>query len=169
MNNETKPIEKQMTDDTAWLWRKRDLAIYSEDELLRAAKERETVRMQNERAARENLLVNQEVEKKYYEDLMRSCTTGTPEERFARALIRMSRKGLFVETLFGTDEQKTQSIVTLLRLHNISIRDGKEKLTADDYERGLSLFVSDPFIRKGHAADMRKTMFPDTPSKEKIR
>jgi hypothetical protein len=161
-NNNVEEQPKQADDTLTWTWRKQThVDTLTEDEIKRVLKEKQDHRLQQDREREEHRRATLEVEKKFYDDLLKDCTSGTPEERLPKALIRAAQKGCFLVTP-ARPQRRVQTLKEYFRLHNITIKDGKEKLTSSDYRKAYmeqELFVMDVFIHKGEV----NPTHPNTP------
>ena len=144
-----------------WIDRKnRHVTELSESELLRVAEEKKQKRLAQEKEMRETAAARVEIEKRYWDDIEKSCLDGDPLERFARCLMRMANQNLLVNTMAAPAE-KQRRIVQLLRLHGIQIRDSKEKIPITGFMQNADMFVEDMFVRKCDVVLTRRVMFPE--------
>jgi hypothetical protein len=133
--------------------------LFTPDELKRLLAEKEAREQQQKKETIETQKAVQQREKQYYDDLQKSCLDGDPTERFARALIRMSLKGVFGLNPMQDPRDKARIIAELLRFHGVQIRDSKEKPKREDFERTI-YFVDDPYVKKGDVVLIKRAMFP---------
>jgi hypothetical protein len=153
---------KKETEDMKW-WEKKwktAPANLNEAELLRLAEEQKQERLAREKELRETQLATEKRNAEFWRDIEKSCKDGTPEERFAVCLIRMSAQNLLVTTYMPLQE-KQRRIVQMLRLHGVKITDSKEKIPLTSYMGASDLFSSDVFVRKGDIVQTRRSMFPE--------
>jgi len=182
MEENKQRVEKQMTGDIAtggptrtpeqlermaWQQRKEmHVDSLTPDELRRAIAEKEERERQQRQDAIETQKAFQQREKQYWDDIEKSCLDGEPEERFARALIRMSMKGIFSINPMQDPREKARIIADLLKCHGIALKDSKTKPSRTELEQTV-YFVSDPFVRKADVTLTRRSMFPvDTTTSE---
>ncbi len=132
----------------------------SENELKRLLREKEEVRLTNEKDMRETQLATKKRDDAFWDDLVQDCLHGTPEERFGKFLMRANQKGLLTQNPRHRPQKQLRSLVELLRFHGIAFKDSKAKPSRDDFEM-TDLFVGDLFVRKSDVATIRKEMFPE--------
>lgn len=151
----------EQLERSAWNERKLNAAPVnlSQTELERLLQERKLQELQHQKEQVETQEARAQVEKIYWDDIEKSCLDGYPEERFARALVRMSMRGVFGLNPMQDPRDKARVITEILRFHGIQIRDSKQKPSREDFEQTI-YFVSDPFVRKGDIVLTRRAMFP---------
>jgi hypothetical protein len=144
-----------------WAERKqRHIDTLNPDELKRALAEKEEKQRLLLEEQRQTELAIKERERQYWDGIEKSCLDGSPEERFARFLVRASMKGIFGLNPMQDPREKARIITDLLKCHGIALKDSKTKPSRAELEQTVS-FVSDPYVKKGDVTMTRRLMFPE--------